>query len=117
MNIEELRDYCLAKPGTTEDMPFDEVTLVFKVMGKIFAITSLEGELYINLKCDPELAVELREKYPAIKPGWHMNKKHWNTVIIDGSLTVKQLHHQINHSYERVVSGLTKKLRDELKGL
>lgn len=80
MNIEKLRDYCLAKPAVSEDFPFDETTLVFKVVGKIFAFTDLEGELRINLKCDPERAISLREQYPAIMPGYHMNKKHWNPL-------------------------------------
>ena len=86
MNIEELRDYCLSLPGAGEDFPFDETTLAFKVKGKIFALTDLEPPLSVNLKCDPELAIELREHYPAVVPGYHMNKKHWNTVHIDGSV-------------------------------
>lgn len=80
MNIEELREYCISKKDVTESFPFDETTLVFKVRGKMFALTDLEGELSINLKCDPDLAIELREKYPAVQPGYHMNKKHWNTI-------------------------------------
>jgi len=86
MNIEELREYCISKKDVTESFPFDETTLAFKFRGKMCALTDLEGELSINLKCDPDLAIELREEYPAVQPGYHMNKKHWNTVIIDGSI-------------------------------
>lgn len=117
MNIEELRDYCLSKKGTTEEFPFDEVTLVFKVMGKMYALTSLDGEFSVNLKCDPEKALELRDEYPAIQPGYHMSKKHWNTVMMDGSLKNEFIKELIDHSYELVVSGLTKKLKEELNSL
>ena len=110
MDIIQLREYCLSFKGATEDFPFDEDTLVFKVMGKMFALVGLE-------KCDPEKAIELREKYPEeIYAGYHMSKKHWNTVVINGSqLTEKQIKHFINHSYELVVSKLTKKQKQELK--
>jgi predicted DNA-binding protein (MmcQ/YjbR family) len=85
MNIEQIREYCLKKKGVTEEFPFDEETLVFKVMGKIFILASLDSiPLQFNLKCDPEKAIELREEYEAVQPGYHMNKRHWNTVIIDG---------------------------------
>ncbi len=99
MNIEELREYCLSLPGVTEHFPFDETTLVFKVNGKIFALTDLEGPLSVNLKCDPELAVELRERYPSVKPGYHMNKQHWNTVEVDGKVSDKTITGWIEHSY------------------
>jgi predicted DNA-binding protein (MmcQ/YjbR family) len=103
MNIESLRDYCLSKPGTEEALPFGPDNLVYKVNGKIFLITGLDQEqLSFNVKCDPELAIELREKYPCVIPGYHMNKKHWNTIVVDGSVSVKQLKEWINHSYELV---------------
>lgn len=102
MNIEELRDYCLSLAGADESFPFDETTLAFKVNGKIFAITDLEPPLSVNLKCDPELAIELREHYPAVLPGYHMNKKHWNTVNIDGSLGDDRLKEWILMSYKLV---------------
>ena len=89
MNIEEFRQYCLSKKGVTEEFPFGPDTLVFKVMGKMFALTNLDGDFSINLKCDPDLAIDLREQYPAVLPGYHMNKKHWNTIAIDGSLSNK----------------------------
>lgn len=108
MNIEELRDYCLSLPGASEHFPFDETTLVFKANDKIFALTDLEGELSVNLKCDPELAIELREQYPSVKPGYHMNKKHWNTVDIDGTLSDKLIIEWIDHSY-KLIAGQKKK--------
>jgi predicted DNA-binding protein (MmcQ/YjbR family) len=111
MDIEKLRDFCLSKPEVTESFPFDEETLVFKVYGKIFVLTDLTGDLSINIKCDPELAIELRERYPAVQPGYHMNKTHWNTVIIDGSVPEKLLKEWIDHSYWLVVSQLSKKIR------
>jgi predicted DNA-binding protein (MmcQ/YjbR family) len=117
MNIEELRAYCIAKKGVTEEFPFDEYTLVFKVMGKMFALTGLDSEdPTVNLKCKPEYAVELREEFGEdIFPGYHMNKQHWNTVNYSGGLKdifVKEL---VDHSYELVVSGLTKKQKEELQ--
>jgi predicted DNA-binding protein (MmcQ/YjbR family) len=115
MNIEELREYCLSKPKVTEDFPFDEVTLVFKVGGKMFALTGLEKfPPSVNLKCDPDYALELREEYEAVKPGFHMNKKHWNTVSYQDNLSVELIKKMIDHSYELVVKSLTKKLRSEL---
>jgi len=109
MNIESLRDYCLSKPGTEEALPFGPDNLVYKVNGKIFLITGLDKEqLSFNVKCDPELAIELREKYACVMPGYHMNKKHWNTIAVDGSVSVKQLKEWINHSYE-LVAGKKKK--------
>lgn len=103
MNIEEFREYCISKPGVTEEFPFDANTLVFKVMGKMFALTDLVDEFSLNLKCDPEHAIELREQFPAIRPGYHMNKVHWNTVKMDGSLNQKLILELIDHSYQLVV--------------
>ena len=108
MNIEEFREYCIAKPGVTEEFPFDESTLVFKVMGKIFALTDLVDEFSLNLKCDPERAIALREQYAAIQPGYHMNKAHWNTIKMDGSLSQKLILELIDHSYDLVVDKLPK---------
>lgn len=106
MNIEEFREYCMLKPGVTEEFPFDDVTLVFKVMGKMFALTNLEGDWSLALKCDPDRAIELREQFPAIQPGYHMNKIHWNTVMMDGSLSPKLILELIDHSYQLVVAKL-----------
>ncbi len=102
MDIVELRDYCISKPDVTESFPFDEDTLVFKVNGKIFALTNLTGDLTINLKCNPEKAVELREMYPAVEPGYHMNKQHWNTIRVDGSISTSLIKEWIDHSYSLV---------------
>ena len=113
MNIEDLRDYCLQKPAVTESFPFGEDTLVFKVGDKIFLLTGLEGHSF-NAKCDPELAVELREQHDEVQPGYHMNKKHWNTIQTDGSLTNKQLRDMIDHSYNLVLKSLPKKLQAEI---
>lgn len=114
VNIEELRDYCLAKPGVTEGFPFGEDTLVFKVE-KIFLITGLDQPSF-NVKCDPEKAIELREQFSEVTPGYHMNKKHWNTVRTDGSLTNKQLREMIDHSYDLILKSLPKKLQAEIAG-
>lgn len=115
MDIESFRAYCLEKPGVTEDLPFGPDTLVFKVMGKMFALTGLdEAEFRANLKCDPDRAVELREQYPQIRPGWHMNKKHWNTVVFEDGLPERLLRELIDHSYELVASKLPKKVQAEL---
>lgn len=111
MNIEEFRDYCLLKPGVTQNFPFDATTLVFKVGGKMFALTDLEDDFAVNLKCDPEKAIQMREKYPAIIPGYHMSKKHWNTILIDGTVGNDLLIELIDHSYNLVVSGLPLKSR------
>lgn len=115
MNIEELREYCLSKNSVTESFPFDEATLVFKVLNKMFALTNLDGQFSISLKCEPEKAIELREHYPSVTPGWHLSKIHWNTVMIDGSVNNDLLKEWIDHSYDIVVSKLTKKQREELK--
>ena len=117
MDLETIREYCLSKKGVTEEFPFDEHTLVFKVMGKIFLLTSLDTGFSLNLKCDPVKAIELREGYPAIQPGYHMNKKHWNTIYIDGSMTRELVLELIDHSYYMVVDGLSGKLKRDLKGL
>ena len=118
MHIEEFHQYCLAKKGVEETFPFGEVTLVFKVMGKMFALTGLDEEIFtVNLKCDPEYAVELREEYEEIQPGYHMSKKHWNTVNFEGSLSEGLLMKLIDHSYDLVVSKLPKKDREILENL
>ena len=117
MNIEDFRTYCLSLKGTTEDTPFGPDTLVFKVMNKVFAITSIATFELINLKCDPEKAVELREQYDSIIPGYHMNKKHWNSLIMDGSLNSSIIQELTTHSYELVIKGLTKKDKIELENL
>ncbi len=118
MNIEEFRDYCLAKQGTTEETPFGPDTLVFKVMGKMYALTGIDSFEFINLKCDPEYAIELREKYDGnVRAGYHMNKKQWNSVDTDGSVPDSVIHHLINHSYELVVSKLPNKDKEALKSL
>ena len=117
MNIESLREYCISKKGVTESFPFDDITLVFKVMGKMFALTSLDGDLSVNLKCDPEKAIALREEHDAVLPGYHMSKKHWNTVMIDGTIPTELIKQWIDDSYDLVVSSLTKKLQAELKSL
>jgi predicted DNA-binding protein (MmcQ/YjbR family) len=117
LNIEELRDHCLEKPGVTEGFPFGEDTLVFKVGGKIFLITGLEQGDRFNVKCDPELAIELRERYTEVIPGYHMNKKMWNTVFMDGTLTHKQLLDMIDHSYDLILKRLPKKTQDEIFGI
>lgn len=104
MNIEELREYCLAMPNSTESFPFDNETLVFKVNNKMFLLVSIESQpLQFNVKCNPEQAIDLREQYPmAVLPGYHMNKKHWNTVIINGNLSLAQLQQFIDQSYALV---------------
>ncbi|MEO5650214.1 MAG: MmcQ/YjbR family DNA-binding protein [Ginsengibacter sp.] len=100
MNIEELREYALSLEGVTESFPFGEDTLVFKINNKIFLLASLSSEvLQFNVKCNPEYAIELREQYPCIQPGYHMNKKHWNTIIVDGTVSKKQLQQFIFDSY------------------
>ncbi len=114
MNIEELRDYCLSKKGVTEPFPFDEVTLVFKVGNKMFALTNLDGEPSVNLKCDPERAIELREQHSSIIPGYHMNKTHWNTVIMDGAVSDKLIYELVEHSYNLVFESLPKIKRERI---
>ena len=115
MDIDEIIAYCLSKKGAEESFPFDETTLVMKVGGKIFILISLEVNFWLNLKCDPERAIELRESYPAISPGYHMSKKHWNTIIADGTVNDDVLQKWIDHSYELVVASLPLKLRGMIR--
>ncbi len=115
MNIEEFRDYCISKKGVTESFPFDETTLVLKVMEKMFALANLDGPFTINLKCGPEKAIELRETFDAVKPGYHMNKQHWNTIEMNGSVPLKIIKELIDHSYELVVLKLPKVKQKELE--
>tara|TARA_B100000809_G_C15137490_1_gene531347 strand:+ start:87 stop:449 length:363 start_codon:yes stop_codon:yes gene_type:complete len=119
MNIEQLREYCLNKKCVTEDFPFDQDTLVFKVQGKMFALFPLanweKGEGSVNLKCNPDYALELRETYHSIVGGFHSNKKHWNTIYTHkGELQSKLVYTLIDHSYDMVIKGMTKKMRQEL---
>lgn len=116
MDIERLRDICLSKPAVSESLPFDEDTLAFKVGGKIFLLISLAKTESFNVKCDPEKAALLREEYEEIKPGYHMNKKHWNTVSLMGRLSFSIIKEQIDHSYDLVFNSLPKKQRDEITG-
>lgn len=116
MNIEEVRDICLSMKGTEECFPFDEETLVFKVMGKAYLLTGIDSKpVEFNVKCNPEKAVQLREAYSCVKPGYHMNKKHWNTVVCDNSVPKKLLKEWINDSYNLVVMGLPAKQKAELE--
>jgi predicted DNA-binding protein (MmcQ/YjbR family) len=115
LNLETLREYCLSKPGATEEFPFDDVTLVFKVKGKMFALSSLDAIVpTINLKCDPEQAQQLRETYDAVQPGYHMSKKHWNTITINGTIKTSEILAWIDHSYALVVASLPRKIQAEL---
>jgi predicted DNA-binding protein (MmcQ/YjbR family) len=114
MNVEEVRQICIAKKGVTEGFPFDEVTLVIKVGGKIFALLSLDRDPSVNLKCDPEKAIDLRERYDDIIPGYHMNKKHWNTVMLERNLQDSLIVEMINHSYELVLASLPRKVKEEV---
>jgi predicted DNA-binding protein (MmcQ/YjbR family) len=106
MDIESLRDYCIALKGVEECFPFGDDTLVFKAGGKIFALVNLDGDQSINLKCDPALALELRERHSSVIPGYHMNKKHWNTINLDGTVPDKEVFSWIDHSYE-LIAGKT----------
>ena len=119
MNIDTYRNYCLSKKGVTEDLPFGPDNLVFRVMGKMFSIVSLDDvPLRANLKCDPERAIQLREEYDgAILPGYHMNKQHWNTLVLDSRLRPELVFELIDHSYKLVADSLTKKLKKELEDL
>jgi len=114
MNIEEFRNYCIKKPGVREEFPFDNKTLVFKVGGKIFALTDIEKFESINLKCDPEKALEYRENFSAVMPGYHMNKKHWNTILIDGTINNNLLFKWIDDSYQLVFEKLNKQQKKQL---
>ena len=117
MDIETYRTICLSMKGVTEEFPFGENTLVHKVMGKMFALTDIEEFESVNLKVEPEVGVELRERYLAVQPGYHMNKKHWITVMIDGSIPDKQLRQWIQNSYNLVASGLTKNQKLTLESM
>ena len=115
MNTELIREYCLEKIGVTESFPFDTVSLVFKVGNKMFALLDTESRpTTINLKCDPERAVQLREEFNAVRPGFHMNKTHWNTITLDGSIRWTNVQEWIDHSYELVKRGLSRAVRDQL---
>ena len=117
MNIEELRDFCISKKYVTEELPFGPETLVYKVLGKVFLLTGLDSDqLEFNIKCDPENAIELREKYSCVLPGYHMNKKHWNTIIADGGASNKLLEQWITDSYNLVLAGLPLKDRKRIIG-
>ena len=111
MNVESVRDYCLSLPLATEDFPFDETTLAFRVLGKIFAMIDLNDTEWFVLKCDPNYAVELRDKYPEINGAWHMNKKHWNQISLSGELQDGLIQRLIRHSYAEVVKKMPNKLK------
>ena len=117
MNIENYRDYCIAKKGVTESFPFDEKTLVFKVMNKMFSLTGIDDFSFINLKCNPEKAKEFRELYEGVTPGYHMSKQHWNSVSTKGAVSDKLIYQWIDDSYDLIVASLTKKLKEELETL
>lgn len=114
MNVEDLREYCLSLPHATECMPFDDKTLVFKIGGKMFCLVSLTETLSINVKCDPEEVFEIRESFPAVLPGVHMNKRHWNTVILDGTISDSMLKVWILKSYKLIIAKMTRKEKAEL---
>ena len=113
MNIESLREYCLSLPQVTEDFPFDETTLVFRIGGKIFAMIDLERTEWFVLKCNPDYTLELRDRHPEIAPAWHMNKKHWNQLNLFGSLPYTLIRSLIRHSYNEVIKKMPRKLKDE----
>ena len=115
MNVEEVHSYCTAFAEVTEELPFDDTSLVFKVNGKMFLLLPLEaGEHFILVKCDPELAVELRERYDAVMPGYHMNKKHWNMIHLEGDMPDSEIERSIKHSYEKVIEKMPRKDRERL---
>jgi predicted DNA-binding protein (MmcQ/YjbR family) len=116
MKLQDLREYCLAKPGVEETTPFGPDTLVYKVAGKMFLLTGFEySPVQFNVKCDPEKAIDLRERYPCVQPGYHMSKKHWNTILVDGSVSIKLVKEWIDDSYQLVVEGLSKKEKELLE--
>jgi predicted DNA-binding protein (MmcQ/YjbR family) len=118
MNIEDIRDYCLSKKGVEECLPFGPETLVFKVMGKLFLLVGMDSQpLQFNVKCQPDKAIELRENYTCVIPGFHMNKQHWNSIICDGTASDKLIKEWIDDSYLLIVDSLTKKLKQELMSL
>jgi predicted DNA-binding protein (MmcQ/YjbR family) len=117
VNAAELKRWCLSRPGAVEEFPFGPGVSVFKVAGKMFALSDLAGDpLRVNLKCDPELAVDLRATYPAVEPGYHMNKRHWNTVVLDGSLDDELVKQMLEDSYDLVVAALPRANRESLSG-
>ena len=116
MNIEEIREYCLTKKGVTESFPFDETTLVFKVMNKMFCLLGLDDSR-VSLKNEPDKNIELRAHYPAIYEGYHLHKQMWNTIELNGTVPSKLLCEMIDESYDLIVASLTKKLKEELKNL
>jgi predicted DNA-binding protein (MmcQ/YjbR family) len=117
MDAEELRQWCLAYPGAVEDFPFGPETSVFKVGGKMFALSALEGApLEVSLKCEPELAVDLRDSHDAIRAGYHLDKRHWNTITLDGSLPDRLVRDLVEDSYDLVCNGLPKRVREEIRG-
>jgi predicted DNA-binding protein (MmcQ/YjbR family) len=116
MNIEDIREYCLSKKGAEECLPFDDETLVFKVGGKMFAMAGIYEPIQINVKCIPDEAILLREQYPCVKPGYHMNKKHWNTIDIDGSVSDKLIFSWIDQSYHLVFEKLTRAEKEKITG-
>lgn len=114
MNIEEIHQYCISKAAVSEGFPFNETALVFKVAGKMFALLDLsEDSRGISLKCEPELAIELRARHPEVTPAWHFNKQHWNGVSLGGALSDEDLCSMIDHSYDIVKLSLTKKQKEE----
>ena len=114
MDIESIRMFCISKKAVTESMPFDDKTLVFKVVDKIFALAALDVHpLRINLKCDPEKAIDLRERFESVQPGYHSNKKHWNTIEVNGEINKEVLYELIDDSYNMVIAKLTKKVREK----
>jgi predicted DNA-binding protein (MmcQ/YjbR family) len=117
MNIEQYRNYCISKKGVTESFPFDETTLVFKVMNKMFALAGIDNFTFINLKCDPEKAIELREQHEGVTGAYHMSKVHWNSVSTLGDISDKLIYKWIDNSYDLIVSSLTKKLQKGLENL
>lgn len=115
MTLEDLQAYCARKPGVSWDTPFGPDVLVFRVVGKMFALAPINVFSTLNLKCDPERAIDLRERYEGITPGYHMNKQHWNTVDVTGSVPEKLIHDLVDHSYELVRASLPKKVREDMK--
>ena len=117
MNLDQFRTYCLSFQGVTEETPFDKVTLVFKVMGKMFALADMDNFESINLKCEPNKAIELREQYDAVKEGYHMSKKHWNTILVNGSVSDQIVFQWIDHSYALIISSFPKKIQEQFDTL
>ena len=115
MNIEQLREYCLSLKGTTEDMPFKDEYLMFRIYNKWYAVVPLDdsADLKISVKCDPEKAIELREQYKSVEPAWHFNKKYWNSIVLNSDMDDKTVKFWIRHSLEQVVKGLPKKIQEE----